>query len=75
MRQNRMAKILGIHETVFSRIVNGFRTPTESTRLRIAALLQSDAEWLFAEEPQAAGSPDLEPVLDANSRLFAGGQR
>jgi transcriptional regulator with XRE-family HTH domain len=48
MRQNRLAKILGIHETVLSRIVNGFRTPTETTRLRIAALLHSDAEWLFA---------------------------
>ncbi len=48
MRQNRLAKILGIPETVLRRIVYRFPPPTETTRLRIAALLHSDAEWLFA---------------------------
>ena len=47
IRQNRLAKILGVDETILSKIVNGFRQPSPQLRERIAALLQSDAEWLF----------------------------
>ena len=47
IRQNWLAQRLGIDETVFSRIVNGFREPTQEVRAKIAELLASEEEWLF----------------------------
>jgi transcriptional regulator with XRE-family HTH domain len=47
IRQNRLAKILGVDETILSKIVNGFREPSPQLRQRIAALLQTDVDWLF----------------------------
>ena len=49
VRQNRLARTLGIDETALSKIVNGFRPPTESLRQKIAAALECDPGWLFAE--------------------------
>jgi transcriptional regulator with XRE-family HTH domain len=49
IRQNRLAQLLGIHETLLSRILNGYREPDNRVRERIAAILQSDEEWLFAK--------------------------
>lgn len=54
IRQNRLARLLGVDETVLSRIVNGFREPTPHLRQSIAAVLKCEADWLFAtEEPEA----------------------
>ncbi len=50
MRQNRLAQLVGIHETLLSRILNGYREPDHGVRLRIAAVLQSDPEWLFDKQ-------------------------
>jgi len=50
IRQNRLAQIVGIHETLLSRIVNGFRVPDAEVRARIAAVLKSDEAWLFAAQ-------------------------
>ena len=47
IRQNRLARMLGIHEASLSRIMNGFREPTGEVRAHLAAILQSDPEWLF----------------------------
>ena len=47
IRQNRLAKMLGMDEALLSRIVNGFRQPSASVRERIATLLQRDEAWLF----------------------------
>jgi transcriptional regulator with XRE-family HTH domain len=51
-RQNRLAQLLGIHETLLSKIVNGFREPTPELRGKIASLLGSDPAWLFMTEVQ-----------------------
>jgi plasmid maintenance system antidote protein VapI len=67
IRQNRLARMLDIDETIVSRIINGFREPSQEMRLRIAALLQSDAEWLFqttekrSESARASQLPVQEP--------------
>lgn len=50
IRQNRLAQMLGIHETLLSRIVNGFREPDPQVRARIAQLLESEEGWLFSDE-------------------------
>jgi transcriptional regulator with XRE-family HTH domain len=47
IRQNRLAKMLGIDEAHLSRIINGFRQPSGDIRVQIATILQSDPEWLF----------------------------
>ena len=53
MRQNRLAKMIGMDETILSKIVNGFREPSPQMQKRIADLLDSDATWLF--EPADSG--------------------
>jgi plasmid maintenance system antidote protein VapI len=47
MRQNRLAQMIGIHETELSRILNGFRRLDPEVRARIAAALETDEKWLF----------------------------
>ncbi len=47
MRQNRLAKMVGIHEAYLSRIINGTREPGEELRRNIATALHADPEWLF----------------------------
>ncbi len=49
IRQNRLAKMLGIDETMLSRIVNGYRSPKAELRQNIAALLKCDEGLLFEE--------------------------
>jgi transcriptional regulator with XRE-family HTH domain len=49
IRQNRLARLLGVDETVLSRIVNGFREPNPQLQSNIATLLKCDAKWLFDE--------------------------
>ncbi len=47
IRQNRLANMLGLDESMLSKIMNGFREPSPTLRARIAGLLQSDERWLF----------------------------
>lgn len=47
MRQNRLALLLGVDESILSKIINGFREPSQEMRASIAMLLESDEEWLF----------------------------
>lgn len=50
IRQNRLAKLVGIHEAYLSRIVNGSREPGDALRQAIASALHSEPEWLFERE-------------------------
>lgn len=47
IRQNRLAKMIGIDEAYLSRIINGFREPSGNIRESIAEILNSDPDWLF----------------------------
>jgi transcriptional regulator with XRE-family HTH domain len=55
LRQNRLAKMLGMDESRLSKIVNGFRQADEPTRKRIAAVLNCNENWLF--EPLMGEAP------------------
>lgn len=57
IRQNRLAQMLGVDETMLSKIINGYRSVSPELRVRIAVILESDEGWLF--EPVAAGKQDL----------------
>jgi transcriptional regulator with XRE-family HTH domain len=61
MRQNQLAKLLGMDETVLSKVVNGFRHPSLQVRRRIADLLEVDEHWLFerAEHPRTKVRPAI----------------
>jgi transcriptional regulator with XRE-family HTH domain len=56
MRQNRLAQLLGVDESVLSKTLNGFREPGQEMRRRIATLLDCDEQWLF-ERADGAGTP------------------
>ena len=58
LRQNRLALMLGIDQTLLSKIVNGFRTPDDAMRARIASILHSDERWLFETVDPAAKTVD-----------------
>jgi plasmid maintenance system antidote protein VapI len=61
MRQNRLAKLVGIDEAYLSRIINGIRVPGKQMQLQIAQVLGCDAEWLFEQaRMEAAFNRDLE---------------
>lgn len=47
LRQNRMAKMLGIDEAHLSKIINGFREPSDHLRSQMAEILHCDPTWLF----------------------------
>jgi transcriptional regulator with XRE-family HTH domain len=49
MRQNRLAKLVGIDEAYLSRIINGVRVPGKQMQEQIAQILDCDAEWLFQQ--------------------------
>ena len=49
MRQNRLAKLVGIDEAYLSRIINGVRAPGKQMQEQIAQVLGCDAEWLFQQ--------------------------
>lgn len=59
IRQNRLAQLVGIHETLLSKIVNGFRQPDAEVRARIAAVLKRDEGWLFAAENVGMDANDV----------------
>ena len=47
LRQNRLAQLLGMDESLLSKVINGFRDASPETRRRIAVLLEADEDWLF----------------------------
>ena len=61
LRQNRLAQMLGIDQTLLSKIVNGFRSPDQAMRAKIAAVLHSDEEWLFEAVKPADRLADVQP--------------
>jgi transcriptional regulator with XRE-family HTH domain len=63
MRQNRLAQMLGMDETMLSKVINGFREATPDVRKKIAGLLHADESWLFQREQASqldTDSPGIE---------------
>jgi transcriptional regulator with XRE-family HTH domain len=49
MRQNRLARLVGIDEAYLSRIINGVRAPGKQMQELIAQVLGCDPDWLFQQ--------------------------
>ncbi len=47
IHQNRLARELGIDETALSKIINGYREPSETQRKELADFLGVEEKWLF----------------------------
>jgi transcriptional regulator with XRE-family HTH domain len=63
MRQNRLAKLVGIDEANLSRIVNGVRVPKQQMRQEIATVLGCDAEWLFEQTMKEADKKEADKIV------------
>jgi len=66
--QNRLAKAVGIDETVLSKIIHGYRVPTPSQRQVLANYLEADEQWLFErfEVAAAVSREQRTQVAEAN---------
>jgi transcriptional regulator with XRE-family HTH domain len=63
IRQNQLAKMIPLDETVLSKIMNGFRVPAPELRQRIASILEAEEEWLFESntvERDAGDAPEIQ---------------
>jgi transcriptional regulator with XRE-family HTH domain len=47
IHQNQISKVLGINEANLSKIIRGYREPSETQRVMLAKYLEMDAAWLF----------------------------
>ena len=62
IRQNQLARELRISEAVLSKIIHGYREPSETERKLLCDYLEADEIWLF-EKFDAAASPALASTL------------
>lgn len=61
-RQNELARAVGIDETVLSKIIHGYRTPTPAQRQILASYLEADEAWLFESFEAQRSKNDGLPV-------------
>jgi len=53
LRQNSLAKELGMGDASLSKIINGYREPNPEERRLLASVLQADEVWLFEKHEPA----------------------
>jgi transcriptional regulator with XRE-family HTH domain len=56
LRQNSLAKALGMGDAALSKIINGYREANPAERKLLAEILQADEAWLFEKHEAAAAS-------------------
>jgi len=57
VRQNHLARQIGISDPILSKIIHGYRLPTEAERKLLAACLEADENWLFEKFEVEAAPP------------------
>ena len=55
IQQNRLARELNLDETVLSKVINGYRQPSEKMRALLAQYFNKNERWLFQTEPTQPG--------------------
>jgi transcriptional regulator with XRE-family HTH domain len=68
--QNRLAKAVGIDETVLSKIIHGYRKPTAEQRKILAGYLAADEAWLFEcfeTAPLQVASQNAQTITEGKS--------
>ena len=68
IHQNRLARVLGIGETALSKIINGYREPSDLERQKLCEYLAADPEWLFQKFEQKLEGivPEFSPAKGEN---------
>jgi transcriptional regulator with XRE-family HTH domain len=57
LRQNHLAREVGIHEVALSKIIHGVREPSPTQRLLLCQYLGAEESWLF--EKYVGGMSDV----------------
>ena len=60
LRQNHLAREVGIHEVVLSKIIHGFREPSSAQRLRLCEYLGAEESWLFEKYVNGAAESQIQ---------------
>lgn len=58
IHQNQLARTLGIDETLLSKIIRGYREPSEAQRKQLADYLNASEQWLF-EKSEFSGESEI----------------
>jgi transcriptional regulator with XRE-family HTH domain len=58
IHQNQLARTLGMDETLLSKIIRGFREPSEAQRKQLADYLDASEQWLF-EKSEFSDSSEI----------------
>ena len=69
MRQNRLARLVGIDEAYLSRIINGVRVPGKQMQEQIAQVLGCDANWLFEQTTVQVAALDSQRDMRDNPKV------
>jgi transcriptional regulator with XRE-family HTH domain len=59
IHQNQLARKLGMDETLLSKIIGGYREPSEAQRKQLAEYLQASEQWLFDKSDSSEPSEFL----------------
>lgn len=72
IHQNHLARQLGMNETILSKIICGYREPSEAQRKTLATYLKVDEAWLFEKYDAIPESSAPEPIesrpIDENGK-------
>jgi transcriptional regulator with XRE-family HTH domain len=53
IHQNEIARALGVDESLLSKIIHGYREPSNMHRKQLAGLLKAEESWLFEKYDRA----------------------
>lgn len=67
IHQNQLARTLGMDETLLSKIIRGFREPSEAQRKQLADSLNASEQWLF-EKSEFSGASEILAKTEIGSR-------
>lgn len=66
--QNKLARAIGMDETILSKIIHGYRDPTAEQRKMLASLLGADESWLFESFEAGPLKSGPETSLQSNAQ-------
>jgi transcriptional regulator with XRE-family HTH domain len=72
IHQNQLAQTLGMDETLLSKIIRGYREPSEAQRKQLAHCLNASEQWLFEKSEFSSSS---EVLAETELRSESGNDR
>ncbi len=72
VRQNHLAKQMGVSDAILSKIIHGYREPSEAERKVLSAYLEADENWLFEKFEGEPASTLANPWLANRGKSVSG---